>query len=233
MPELNIGAVVGDAALTSAAHGFLRRTQADVNLLFYMYETVAKESMNAAAGKSTVGVPTLDRHVAIMEQMFFCRYIDSFLIYISDLLRNVLRKQPNILAGTEKIKTERLLKVSTIQELLDEVIEEQVASLSYAGFHDLCDWLRKRGIELCPEQHDEADLVEAIAIRNLIVHNEGRVDNRFVKLVPSRKAPIGEELQLTIDDITAAVKTIAKTVSYSDQAASKKFGLLASAYASA
>ena len=54
--------------------------------------------------------------------------------------------------------------------------------------------------------------VEAIAIRNLIVHSRGRVDARFQKLVPRRTLPVGAEVAISMEDITKTVRTVREFV---------------------
>jgi hypothetical protein len=169
-------------------------------------------------------------HFHLIQEMFFCRSIDSFLTYVSDLLRAVLHAKPDILSGTEKIRTERLLKAKSIEELVAEVIEEQVSSLSYAGFRELSGWLEKRGIALCSVEADKDRLSDAIAMRNVFIHNRGRVDSRFLAVARTGQYMVGQQLVVEFEQVTELIYLLATTAVYADGRAAQKFGIPAAPY---
>jgi hypothetical protein len=233
MRTLDVSMLVKGQRLTVAAQSFLLRMQEDVDFLEFMAAQIARANDkvgHVGASESHDSGAALLKHASIVDEMFFCRVADSFLIFVSDLLRDILRSKPNILAATERIRTERLLRASSIQELIDEIIDEQVASLSFLGFRELREWFSKHGLDLCTEKSDEDVLIEAIAIRNLITHARGRVDARFKKAVPARSEPVGAALRLEKKEIEPAMRVIAKTVAFADNRAAEKFKLPVAPY---
>lgn len=233
MARLDVAVLVEGRPVTAAARSFLARMRDDIEFLQFVSAQIAwlkhmvlgQTGAEQAEGPIKQMVDALPRHAAVNDEMFFVRVVDSFLIYVADILREILAARPEILSGTEKIKTERLLKATSLQELIDEVIDEHVASLSYKGFRDLREWFGKQGVQLCAVPADEPVLIEAIAIRNLFVHSRGRVDARFKKTVPTRKEKIGATLRVRLKYINLVMKTIASTVAFVDAIATKKFGL--------
>lgn len=232
--SFDISAIVGDSEVTASGSNFLTRMAADLRFLFFVYDQLEDEGAFTQHLADPADVPLEFQRIQLFEetidQMFFCRVVDSFLIFVSDLLREILRKRPEILAGTERVKTERIIKAATVQELIDDIIDEQVAALSYLGFNELCDWLTKRGVEFIHEDGDRQQLVRSIAIRNLIVHNRAKVDARFKRAVSDIALDVGSTVTLSKDDMKDAIRTIATTVSYADTSAARKFNLPTSRY---
>src|SRR5207244_5799476 len=48
-------------------------------------------------------VTEMDEHTQFLGQMLFCRGVDSFLVYLSDLLTLIFTAEPNILKSNEKV----------------------------------------------------------------------------------------------------------------------------------
>jgi hypothetical protein len=68
-------------------------------------------------------------------ELFFENAVNNFETYIVPILREVLRKRPEILRTREQqVNVEYVLKFHSIQELTNDLIEGKVNSLSYEGF---------------------------------------------------------------------------------------------------
>ncbi len=86
-------------------------------------------------------------------EMLLTRVVDNFLKYVVDIIREVLRKQPAILRSRQQSVTiEQLLEYSSIEALVDDLIESKVNSLSYDGFEALAQWCGAKGIPM-PLRH--------------------------------------------------------------------------------
>ena len=159
-------------------------------------------------------------------EMFLSRIVDSFQVYIVEILREVLHKQPRILsASKQELTLGYVLQFDSIESLTKDWIEGKVASLSYEGFGDLEDWCKTRGIPLLFPEGKREKIVETIAIRNLIVHNRCIVDERYRKSTGDTRFKVGQARALDVEDFFETMKLLSKVIKVTDGAVSGKFGL--------
>lgn len=159
-------------------------------------------------------------------QAFFARFVDNFEVYLVDILREVLRQKPEILRTRQQTVTlEYLLQFPSIDDLVQDVIEGKVNSLSYKGFSELEQWYAEKGIPLVVKTEDRQAIVELIATRNIIVHSRGRIDERYLRTVPASTYKIGELRKLEVDDLFTALSILNTIVSAIDQEIARKFNL--------
>lgn len=159
-------------------------------------------------------------------EMFLSRAVDNFQVYVVEILREVLHKQPRILSSSkQELTLGYVLQFDSIGSLTKDWIEGKVASLSYDGFGDLEDWCQSRGIPILVPEGKREHIVELIATRNLIVHNRGIVDERYRKAVPATKFETGKQRALEVEDLLSAKDLLDYVVNATDGAVSAKFGL--------
>lgn len=157
-------------------------------------------------------------------EAFFARFVDNFEVYLVDILREVLRQKPEILRSRQQTVTlEYVLQFPSIDNLVQDIIEGKVNSLSYKGFSELEQWYAEKGIPLVVNTEDRQVIVELIATRNIIVHNRGRIDERYLRTVPASTYKSGELRELEVDDLFKALSILNTIVSATDQEIAKKF----------
>jgi hypothetical protein len=159
-------------------------------------------------------------------ETFFSRMVDSFEVYLVDILREVLKQRPQILSNRQQTLTiEYVLQFPTKEELITDLIETKVNSLSYKGFADLVTWFKERGIPLSVNEESMPKIVELIATRNIIVHNRGRVDSKYFRGNPSTIYPTGSIRTLDVDYFFEAIGLLNSLVAMTDPKIVKKFSL--------
>ena len=232
---------------SEAANAFFKASGSDLQLLQFITETVLagdwvtyvagqaldgkedfKERDPARLAKEQPGSRTsfLRGKRQTLLQMFVSRSVDNLQTYLVDLIRIVLRARPDLLKTSKQSLTlEEILKHDTIDDLVHEVIERKVSSLSYEGFAALQEWCCTRGIPIQVPDQDLDALVELIATRNVIAHARGVVDERYARTVTSPRFKIGTLRKLQVDDFFAAITLLHRIVSETDNAATEKFGL--------
>ena len=159
-------------------------------------------------------------------QAFFARFVDNFEVYLVDILREVLRKKPEILHSNQQtISLEHILQFNSIDDLLLDIIESKVNSLSYKGFLDLEQWYKDKGIPLSVRDEHRQVVIESIATRNIITHNRGRVDEKYLRTMPTSNYKIGELRVLQVDDLFSTLSVLDEIVSSTDLEIAQKFNL--------
>ncbi|MBD8006831.1 hypothetical protein [Bacillus norwichensis] len=181
------------------------------------------ELLDKKPGKLTL---QLREHKQELIEMFFSRLVDNFQVYIIDIIREILKVKPQILYNRQPtVSMEQILKYDNIDALVQDLIEEKVSSLSYSGLGKVQEWCKERGIPLeLPEDRRET-IIEYIAIRNLIIHNRGYVDERYVKTIRNTKFKNGMKRNLSVDNLYDAIKDLNSVVYHTDEKAHEKFQL--------
>jgi hypothetical protein len=159
-------------------------------------------------------------------EMLLSRAVDNFQVYLVQVIRDVLQKKPVILSSrTQELTLGYILQFDSIGSLTLDIIEAKMSSLSYQGFGEVETWCQERGIPLViPDGFREA-IVELIATRNLIIHNRGLVDARYLASNPNSSYKGGAKRQIEIDDLLDAHRLLNRVVSLSDSAIAGKFHL--------
>ncbi len=159
-------------------------------------------------------------------EMFLCRAVDSFQVYVVDIIREVLTRKPEILSGRrQEISLGQILSFDSIEAFVQDVIESKVTSLSYEGFAELEGWCSDRGIPLVVPHGSRRDVVELIATRNLIVHNRGVVDARYLNAAGDSQFTVGNKRRIKTDEYHEALDLLNRIVAATDGAVAAKFGI--------
>jgi len=159
-------------------------------------------------------------------EMFVSRAVDNFEVYLVAIIRLVLQKEPRILSDRkQELTLGQILKFDSIEALSREIIEGKLNALSYEGFGELEAWCTQRSVPLLVPHGQRDRVVELIALRNIIVHNRGRVDERYRAAVPSSSAKVGAKREIEVDDLFGAVALLDAVVSTTDSAVAGKFRL--------
>jgi hypothetical protein len=230
---------------TEAARAYFEASRADINLFNFIIDTVlvgdyavhiARQALKLEGKVESVdptdlarmnpGVRTrfLRKNSQALLEMFVARSADNFQKYLVDLVRRVLRAKPEILSTRQQtLALEEILKYQRIEDLVHDVIERKVNALSYEGFVELQSWCEERGIEIPVADRDREAVVELIATRNVIAHNRGMVDERYVQTAIGSGFSVGRKRDLEVDDLFNALQLFHRIVANADSAATRKF----------
>lgn len=166
-------------------------------------------------------------------EIALARYVDNYLTYLADILREVLRVKPEVLKSSQSTLTvEEALDHGSIEELRSFIADRAVTSLSYAGLADVDDFFRRRlGLRLFEDEAVEAYVVQAVLLRNLLTHRRGVVDERAVRAgLLAANYPIGERIQLDSSECARVIAATVAAVTELDRRVAAKFDLDVSTY---
>lgn len=172
----------------------------------------------------------LQPFIPLMIELTFCRAVDNYLAYISDLLTLILTTRPEVLKSSkETIPLDLVLRYSSYDDLLRAVTEQKVMNLSFMGIHKLDDHLKTQlKFALFEESADLEQAVRIVEIRNLFTHNRGILSTRFVERVPGFNGKAGLPIQIPVETLADDLVFLQKTVQDIDFRAGRKFRLLRS-----
>lgn len=165
--------------------------------------------------------------IGFLLEMIHCREVDNFLSFLSELLALTFRTRPETLRSTsETVKVEMVVSHGTMETLIASLADHKVNQLSYQGMGELSGYLGERlGFEVFEEAQDLERAVGIIELRNIIVHNRGRVSLRYLDRVPGSAAKPGERLELDAGDVFDDIDFLAEAAVDVEVRASQKFDL--------
>jgi hypothetical protein len=117
----------------------------------------------------------------------FLRAVDNFQTYISELILCILTVYPQPFFG-RKIDAELLFTNNSIEDLQKLVIDREVNDLTYKSVVDLEKFVSEKfGFYLFGSALQRARVKYLYDVRNLIIHNRGVVNHRFLSANPKSK----------------------------------------------
>lgn len=190
--------------------------------LFKLVAAIANNSLRLEKAGGTVDE---DATGQVLFDMCLCRAADLSLTYISSVLRLVYLRQPNALRSSENVDINFILQYASMDELVLALLDRRVRALSFQSLSDLdADLSRKLGMPLFADDNQRNQAVYLVALRNLIVHNQGIVDQHFMRLYPD--APdVGTRIQVGIDENGKALRFLIDWIMDLDVRMIEKFSL--------
>ena len=164
-------------------------------------------------------------HENTLAQVTFARGVDNFILYFRDLLGVIFREQPEVLRSVEHTEThEFILKHRDMDELIDSIIEKRMDVIDNQGMKAFRDSFSRMGLRLF-EPDVERRVVELTERRNVVVHNRGIINARYVKLTGDNADRVGLPLELELFPMLKDLDFLARHVAEFDIRAAAKFGL--------
>ncbi len=161
----------------------------------------------------------------VMLQMTLSRAVDNYVIFHHDLLRLVFNTRPEALRSSSRVEShEFIFQYQSMDDLRDAIIEKRLHQLDYDGFFEVTEQFRKLGVN--PFSTSRAhDIRRLIAQRNLIVHNRGRLDQRYIDAFGEPYHPVGGNLVLEFGQVSDDIEVLALEAARLDASATEHFGL--------
>jgi hypothetical protein len=144
--------------------------------------------------------PQLAAHVSLTAELVYCRFVDRYLQYISDVLAGLFTLRPEMLKSNDKVEVEFILEHRSMEELVQSLIERKVMTLSYKGMREVSAYFTDRlKIPLFDSKEQLEVGVLAVEMRNLFTHNQGVVNRVFQERVPFFKCSLGQRVDVTTE----------------------------------
>lgn len=232
---------------TESCKQYFVDSKAIVSLLGFVLETVMHSDFVVAVARQALEGPEnlkirspgelareapgprtlhIRKHSQLFLELFLARLVDNFQCYIVGIIREVLSVQPRVLVNAQPtLSLEYVFQFQTLDDLRADVVEAKVNDLSYQGFQALKQWCLDRRIPIAVSSDMEPKLVELISIRNIIAHNRGVVDKKFIRSIPTGVYPLGTRRNISVDELFEAVALLDQVVALTDAAIQQKFDL--------
>jgi hypothetical protein len=168
----------------------------------------------------------LEKYQRIMLEMIFCRFVDSFLNYISNILAMVYKNKPETLCSKKQVDIEFVLGHQDMNELILSIAEKKINELSYESMEKINDNIKKElGITLFDKEDDLRLVTKINSIRNLIIHSSSKIDSLYLKRVMDCSQEKGDILTFETSEVLEWISFIDHQAKIIDQAFISKFSL--------
>lgn len=157
----------------------------------------------------------------------YVHLITLFEAALSDIVRAALLYKPQILKSKKTMSYEDILNESDIGSLVAKIVDKEIADLTYGSIDDLIEYLKNKlhmPIDFLPEEKDELSWCKAQ--RNILIHNQGRVDAKFLRMKAIKQYSIGESIVITESDWDDARYLLERIVLALESALIRKFKLM-------
>lgn len=186
----------------------------------------ATSTFSALAEATSKGVKVgeiVTEHDPLSDELTFCRVVDNYLLYVSELLALIFRTKPEALKSDEKVSIEMILGHTSLEDLIESLTERRVLGLSLKGIFALNNYLKRRlSFALIEDPALLKVVVEIVENRNLYVHNRGIVNRHYLNRVPDTPLKLGERL-IPREETRRAMWVLAELVFITDGRAADKF----------
>jgi len=190
----------------------------DVNSTVITPETNVKEFADATLSRLTRSRERWE-DLGLMFQLFFCRHVDNFQIFLEELLSIAVRKDPALVEGIKLRKADMGLHA-------DEKLARRLRKLAFMSIRELQEVLADQmRFDLFGDKDTARAVEQSFDIRNLITHSYGVVDKHFLSRHPIAQVQEGQTIPLTPEFIHAAVQVLGKAGADVQARAQKRFGL--------
>lgn len=204
--------------------GLLAKVPEDQRVQAGMPTDVSQAVNDFAEGKASGPLENLSTHLPLLAELIFCRMVDNFLNYVSELMALIFETKPEMLKSDEKISIEEILEYPTREALLNALIERKVLALSFKGMIELnSDLARKIGFALFDDAADLKHAAILVEQRNLVTHNRGCVNRRYLERVSPTQLKLGDRLTFSIGPVKDDLAFLKRCLVHVDQRAQQKF----------
>lgn len=154
------------------------------------------------------------------------RRVDAFLYYISQMLVQVYTQRPERLKSDKQVTIREVMESVSLEEFTYRLIDTTVTELSFKGFQQLIAYLNKTlNLEFPTTTSQYRDTVEWIEVRNIIVHNQGRVSTLFLQRTGRTDLKVNDLFPLTPDYVTRNGNVLLELATALDTQFIRKLGL--------
>ena len=137
----------------------------------------------------------------LLFDFFLVKAIEVCQTYIAEVLQLIYKKHPASLGGSEKVEFAFVLGFDSIEKLVSAVVEQRVQALSYKSMADLDAYVQKvSGFSLFVNEDQRQHASWLVEVRNLMVHNRGIVNGRFLDRQPVSDYKIGDHLNISLSE---------------------------------
>src|SRR3984957_14714578 len=222
-------------AVTPALASYLNDLHSTLGLQAYLWRIIVKADYGhgdptkfpkpGEPAPPESAVAQMDLHGPVLDEMLFCRGVNSFLTYLADLMTLIYEKYPKKLPSNKQTTYGFCVEHHMAGDLISAFAEETVISLTHQNLDALAKYFKKNlDLVLFTKDTGTANAALCVDIRNIITHNRGVVNRFFIQRNPRFAKDLGKRVVLSKEDSQDMLGTLGYCARQLDIRAVKKFG---------
>lgn len=133
----------------------------------------------------------------VLTSLLLTRSVDGYLTYLARTLTALFILRPEMLRSKKQVSLEFILQFNSMPDLVRAIADDEVDQLARKGFAELSKEIERRtGLSLFMESQQFQQAVELIEYRNLLVHNNGVINQISAKRAPKLLPKVGQKLRV-------------------------------------
>jgi len=123
-------------------------------------------------------------HRQLVNEMMLSRSVESFDLYVLSMLRTVFTAKPEMLKSESSIDAATIIDLKDFNDIISYLAERKMHELSFKPLSELRAYIKRQtGIDLFVTEEIYEMTVLSSEVRNLIAHNDCRVNDLFLKRI--------------------------------------------------
>lgn len=158
------------------------------------FQISREEANNLLNSLSDKLFATMD-YKKILFRMSFIYLISIFDSAIIDLVRELYKKDYRVLIKSNKnLNYEQILNFENINDLKEYILEKELLEFSYKSIKDQIKYISQEfKLEIILTTEQLSNLIEIRETRNILVHNNGKVNEVYLRNTKNNNLKIGDE----------------------------------------
>ncbi|HEC37333.1 MAG TPA: hypothetical protein ENI29_03795 [bacterium] len=167
---------------------------------------------------------TIKNHILKMGLIYFFSLFEAF---NKDYFQELYLFKPDLMKSKErKVDLEYLLQFENIEDLHRSLSQDQIERFGHQDIDEFAKLiLKKFNIDLKGNLECWPNLRESYYRRNIIVHNDGKISELYLKKLSLGNDKLNEELDCNIESLWKCHSDIHSYMDFIDDAIRKKFNL--------
>lgn len=168
--------------------------------------------------------PTTIAEGRVLARLILANLVDSYETYLLDLMLGIYLTKPETLKSGKQFTAEEVLNCNDRAELVQLIAKKRVDEIERGGLEGFARAFDQSYQFKLFVSGEELTARRLFAIRNLYTHQNGRVDEKFLKQ-SGLSLPLESEHQLSVDELIAAAEFLLNAIDRLDNAAIVKYQL--------
>ncbi len=186
-------------------------------------EEKEKDYYTEQSKKESKELIMMKKHKDVFQEIIYVRHVENYITYISGIMHQIFVAKPYTLRSSEHITIQEALSQESIENLVLYVAEKKVSELSYLSLIELNKFFLDRfGLPLAISD-DLQQLLVAIEVRNLAVHNRSNMNSRYTTRLKISEQNIGKKRIIEYDELKELSLLLFKCVKSLDKEIKDKF----------
>ena len=164
-------------------------------------------------------------HPSFMCNLSLIYMVSLFEYYICDIIKYIYSKKIYLLkTGKKELDYETILSFNTMEELNEHIIEKERETIGYKSYEDIKKYFMNRFKIDFTKLKNENSINPIFVTRNIIVHNRGVVNEKFLLRVHNSGYKLGDVVKINEEYLDKALRLLRSLNFYIDSCVKEFIG---------